>query len=145
MVLFHALTLSIEKDIELKHLISWTTVGTPFIFYKVPLLRVIRVHWYTFVLVLLAFLFRLRVDPPLHSFPGAAITAAILVVTLHVWARAARRRADSLESQAVRRYGSRWIGIRSRHDEAIALLRTALRLSLRVVPAVASGTEVVLR
>ncbi|WP_315803022.1 hypothetical protein [Bradyrhizobium sp. SZCCHNS3002] len=137
MVLWHALMLSVERQIPLDNLRSWMTVGTPFIFYEARIGRVARHHLMAalialFFSCLLAFhWYKSWLAVGLFALGElAAFSTCVLYLAV-----SSSRRLRSLEKETTQRLGSRWLGVRSKHDEAIALLRTALLLRTPIMPA----------
>lgn len=136
MVLLHALMLAVEQGITLDNLRSWITVGTPFIFYKARIGRVVRHHFIpTLVALMVSSLLAIWWQ---HSwFAVSTFALGTLAATFtYLWylAKSSSKRLRNLEQDTIRQYGSRWFGVRSQHDEAIALLKTALRLRTPVAP-----------
>lgn len=133
-MLWNALMLSVERQIPLDNLRSWITVGTPFVFYQAQFWRALRCHlrpvFYVAVVAL-----------PLLSIPNgwmpalggvcATLSAQFGLVFYRV--RSSAKRLECLEKTAISRFGSRWVGVRSKHDEAIALLKAALSLRMPTV------------
>jgi hypothetical protein len=125
--LFHALTLAVEQGLKLDHLLSWTTIGTPFIFYHAPFGRVLRAHLGPAILFgVIAATIGLRNSSMLALVLALGIIVIVLAACGYL-ATYSTRRVHELERETIRQYGSRWVGIRSKHDEAIALLRGVLR------------------
>jgi hypothetical protein len=137
MVLWHALMLSVERQITLDNLRSWMTVGTPFIFYNAHVGRVARYH---LMPALVALLLSCALASHLYNSWLAVClfalgTLAIFSICVLFLASSSSKRLRSLEEETIKRLGSRWLGVRSRHDEAIALLKLAQSLRTPIMPA----------
>src|SRR4051794_3128909 len=137
MVLWHALMLSVERQIPLDNLRSWVTVGTPFIFYEARIGRVARHHLMRALVALiftclLAFYF---CESWLAVGLFALGTLMVFFTRVLYLAKSGSKRLRSLEDETIHLLGSRWLGVRSKHDEAIALLKSVLFLHTPVVPA----------
>lgn len=137
-VLFHALTLSVERNVPLDRLITWTTVGTPFVFYRARFRKVLKAHLPAVLafapLMVVAAAFGLQhLSIPLF-FSALTLFLLSLLMLFAYFARSSTQRSNHLERETIHRYAQRWTGIRSRHDEAIALLRAALAARPKILP-----------
>jgi hypothetical protein len=136
MVLWHALMLAVERQIPLDNLRSWTTVGTPFIFYEATVKCVARCY---LMPALVALTFACMLGLQLYgswlavSLFGLGISVIFFTCVLYL-ANSSSKRLRRLEEETIQRLGSRWLGVRSKHDEAIALLKMALSLRTPIMP-----------
>ncbi len=148
-VIWHALQLAVRRGCQLNHLRSWTTLGTPFLRYRAR-------HTSLLLLIPLAAtvaLFALRSDlwrsaantwdllishgyyPTVLLLIAIATVSMLLVAyNLHrvvraLWAHLDCYRDRRVDKHVMRQYGSRWLGLWSRSDEAINGLKGTLRLS----------------
>lgn len=137
MVLWQALMLAVERQIPLGNLRSWITVGTPFIFYEARIGRVARHHLMPMLIGLIfpCLLVFHRYKSWLVAWLFALGTLAIFSIRVLYFVKSSSKRLRCLEKETMRQFGSLWLGVRSKHDEAIALLKTALLLRTPVTPA----------
>jgi hypothetical protein len=137
LVLWHALMLAVERQIPLNNLRSWVTVGTPFVFYEVRIGRVARHH---LMRALITSIFCCLLVFHLYKSWLAMVLFAVGILTIFSTyllysAKSSSKRIRYLEKETIRQFGSLWLGLRSKHDEAIALLKAALPLRTSVTPA----------
>lgn len=136
MVLFHALMLAVEKKMPLENLRSWITVGTPFIFYS-PSFKRISVG-YALPVVFASFAVYMSVLQLFNSLLIAALGPLGVVIFFFAYAKylvkSSSEKLRWLEKETIRQFGSRWLGVRSKHDEAILLLKSALSLKTSITP-----------
>lgn len=141
MVLFHALMLAVEKGKSLENLQSWVTVGTPFIFYKASVTRTAMSH------APIAILVALLISILALQFLGSLLLAttvflgiiALIFAYVTYLTRSRSNKLHRLEVETIVEFGSRWLGIRSKHDEAITLLKSTMVLNTSIAPKWKSG------
>ena len=150
-VLWAAVCLACERGNNLNGLLSWTTVGTPFLCYrraKVLGLRIPLTAALATVAIVLAvgmilplilppfgmFLFRMKLSEDWYSWLQIVVMV-ILTVTAGLWAYPyVRFRRNAYEREAARRYGDKWLAINSWQDEAINFLSSVERLTGKLAP-----------
>ncbi|MGP0064249.1 MAG: hypothetical protein ACLQGP_11695 [Isosphaeraceae bacterium] len=145
-VIWHALLEAERRGENLKNLRSWTTVGTPFLHYTgrrselwlaAPLLVTVSVAyavggWYA------DFLREVSFDSPLafslKSAAGLALLAVLVLAILYFGNRIVsaasallkRHRDRKIEVDVLLKYSPRYLGLWTREDEAINVLRGSL-------------------
>jgi hypothetical protein len=123
-------------------LLSWTTVGTPFLSAS-P-----QPHWsnrlrnpYRMLVALLLAIVNLGILIGLLTLPSPAVAIVLLLVLLQTTALSGRLSANGFllarldaRTEAMRRFGDRWLPLWSRGDEALTSLTvTVPKLQLRLV------------
>jgi hypothetical protein len=148
-VVWHALQAAVRRSRDLSHLRSWTTLGTPFLRYRAKHTSLMLLIPFFATLALLA----LRTDVWQATsatwdllvsrgyYPTTlillSIAGALLLLVAYnlqrivraTWASLSCRRDARTDKQVMRLYGSRWLGLWSRSDEAITGLQGTVRLS----------------
>ena len=151
-VLWAAVCLACERKKKLNGLLSWTTVGTPFLCFrraKILRLRVLLTAAFATILVLaVGMIARLWDKTSLMKFPMAVYeewnsgswfvqlaVMAILAVIGGLWAFPYLRfRRGAYERDAARRYGDKWLAINSVEDEAINFLGSVRPMTGKLAP-----------
>jgi hypothetical protein len=142
-------------DRDLRYLESWLTVGTPFIALKQTSMGIVASKFLTWLTVMMAtalcalvlalFAKKFGVESFLDQVPWLTIDAivigcvALTPLALYTFSRARDHRPDpgsiivnTERKELLDRFVSKWFGVWSRSDEAIAALRTSL--SNRIAP-----------
>jgi hypothetical protein len=136
MVMLHALSLAVEFKVDLPGLRSWITVGTPFLHYKPEPKRILVSELGIIVLVFVFLAVGLALWARQIRILADATWALGLVVALwRVWRiRSGLQQTAEIEAETIRIFGGRWIGVMSRNDEAVALIRESLRYRRSLIP-----------
>jgi hypothetical protein len=133
--------LAVEKGKSLENLQSWVTVGTPFIFYKASFTR--TAVSYAPLAVLTASLVSILVLQFLGSLLLATTIFLSIIMFIFAYVRhltkSSSNKLQRLEVETIVKFGTSWLGIRSKHDEAITLLKSTMALNTSIAPQWNSG------
>jgi pimeloyl-ACP methyl ester carboxylesterase len=152
-VIWAALCLACERSKNLTGLLSWTTVGTPFLGYRratFPGLRalvtglvtaavlmvmvvILQVRDSTFVARLFDHLRTVVGNNPLLGSWVVIVGIALLCLLIWAWPYL-RFRKGVFERQAARNFGDKWLAVNSGQDEAINFLVTVDPLTGTLAP-----------
>jgi hypothetical protein len=138
-VLWAALCLACERGNNLNGLLSWTTVGTPFLCFrraKVPGLGIPLIAASATVAIALA------IAPLWDDFLMLLSQLEVKIVVMAILAATAwlvaipyfRFRRGAYEREAASRYGDKWLAINSAEDEAIGFLSSVEPLTSKLTP-----------
>ena len=153
-VIWHALRMAARRNLQLKHLRSWATIGTPFLQFR-PVASLLNsllwggLCWALAALVLAVAMVHVEpwIEQHLPAFHLVAVMAGGMWiaggVSLLIYAglrnvcsiaEARQARRDRRVSRhAMRLYGERWLGLWSSEDEAINGLRHSAQWRMRLL------------
>jgi pimeloyl-ACP methyl ester carboxylesterase len=141
-VILYALQLAIENGDELPNLRSWTTIGSPFLHLKYNFARMVIRDLLDFtphmILLMAAQIFIvsaianfIKTEISINVYLASLIPNFIFVATSWRSKSKLAQKLEEITSQVARIYGDRWLGVMSRHDEALGLLQRAIAVNKR--------------